>query len=88
VVVWGSLSIKILTGVLSADFPGEASRYIEKLFDNRTVAIYSQAPEAEVTSARIMPCLTSPQAPAAPQSPCEARIISKEIELISQSGNN
>ena len=31
-----------LSGVLSADFPGEASRYIEELFDNRTVAIFSQ----------------------------------------------
>jgi neutral ceramidase len=36
-----------LTGVISADFPGEASRYIEKLYDNRTVAIYSQAPEGD-----------------------------------------
>lgn len=35
------------TGVLSADFPGEASRYIENLFDNRTVAIFSQAPEGD-----------------------------------------
>jgi hypothetical protein len=31
-----------LSGVISADFPGEASRYIEDLFDNRTVAIFSQ----------------------------------------------
>ncbi len=31
-----------LSGVISADFPGEASRYIEELFDNRTVAIFSQ----------------------------------------------
>ncbi len=36
-----------LTGVLSADFPGEASRYIERLFGDRTVAIYSQAPEGD-----------------------------------------
>jgi neutral ceramidase len=36
-----------LTGVISADFPGEASRYIERLFDNRTVAIFSQAPEGD-----------------------------------------
>lgn len=36
-----------LTGVISADFPGEASRYIERLYDNRTVAIYSQAPEGD-----------------------------------------
>ena len=31
-----------LSGVISADFPGEASRYIEDLFDNRTVAVFSQ----------------------------------------------
>lgn len=31
-----------LSGVISADFPGEASRYIEDLFDTRTVAIFSQ----------------------------------------------
>jgi neutral ceramidase len=30
------------SGVLSADFPGEAARYIEELFDNRTVAVFSQ----------------------------------------------
>lgn len=32
-----------LSGVISADFPGEASRYVEELFDNRTVAIFSQS---------------------------------------------
>ena len=31
-----------LSGVISADFPGEASRYVEDLFDQRTVAIFSQ----------------------------------------------
>jgi neutral ceramidase len=31
-----------LSGVISADFPGEASRYVEELFDDRTVAIFSQ----------------------------------------------
>lgn len=31
-----------LSGVISADFPGEASRYVESLFDNRTVAVFSQ----------------------------------------------
>ena len=31
-----------LSGVISADFPGEASRYIEDLFDGRAVAIFSQ----------------------------------------------
>jgi neutral ceramidase len=31
-----------LSGVISADFPGEASRYIEDLFDGRTVAVFSQ----------------------------------------------
>ena len=31
-----------LSGVISADFPGEVSRYVEDLFDNRTVAVFSQ----------------------------------------------
>jgi neutral ceramidase len=31
-----------LSGVISADFPGEASRYVEDLFENRAVAIFSQ----------------------------------------------
>jgi neutral ceramidase len=31
-----------LSGVISADFPGEASRYVEELFDHRTVALFSQ----------------------------------------------
>jgi neutral/alkaline ceramidase-like enzyme len=31
-----------LSGVISADFPGEASRYIEDLFDSRTIAVFSQ----------------------------------------------
>ena len=29
-------------GVLSADFPGDAGRYIEELFDNKTVAVFTQ----------------------------------------------
>lgn len=31
-----------LSGVISADFPGEAARYVEELFDNKTVALFSQ----------------------------------------------
>jgi neutral ceramidase len=31
-----------LGGVISADFPGEASRYVEDLFDGRAIAIFSQ----------------------------------------------
>jgi neutral ceramidase len=31
-----------LSGVISADFPGEASRYVEDLFDQRAVALFSQ----------------------------------------------
>jgi hypothetical protein len=31
-----------LSGVISADFPGEASRYVEDLFGQRTVALFSQ----------------------------------------------
>jgi neutral ceramidase len=35
------------TGVLSGDFPGEAERYLERLFDGRAVAIYSQGAEGD-----------------------------------------
>jgi neutral ceramidase len=31
-----------LSGAISADFPGEASKYIEDLFDNKTIAVFSQ----------------------------------------------
>ena len=31
-----------LRGAISADYPGEASRYIERLFDDRTVAVFTQ----------------------------------------------
>jgi neutral ceramidase len=31
-----------LTGVLSADFPGDASSYVERRYDDETVAIFSQ----------------------------------------------
>jgi neutral ceramidase len=31
-----------LSGVISADFPGEAARYVEEIFDNKTVAVFSQ----------------------------------------------
>lgn len=31
-----------LSGVISADFPGEASRYVEELFGDRTVAVFTQ----------------------------------------------
>jgi len=31
------------SGLISADFPGEASRNVEELFDGRTVALFSQA---------------------------------------------
>jgi neutral ceramidase len=31
-----------LSGVISADFPGETSRYVEDLFDDRAVAIFTQ----------------------------------------------
>jgi neutral ceramidase len=36
-----------LRGVISADFPGEASRYIEDLFGNGAVAIFSQGPSGD-----------------------------------------
>lgn len=31
-----------LSGVVSADFPGDASRYVEELFEDRTVAVFTQ----------------------------------------------
>jgi len=31
-----------LSGVISADFPGEAARYIEEMFDNKTIAVFTQ----------------------------------------------
>ena len=31
-----------LTGVISADFPGEASRYVEHFYGDKTVAVFSQ----------------------------------------------
>ncbi|HEY0967348.1 MAG TPA: neutral/alkaline non-lysosomal ceramidase N-terminal domain-containing protein [Opitutaceae bacterium] len=31
-----------LSGVVSADFPGDAARYVEELFDDRTVALFTQ----------------------------------------------
>ena len=34
-------------GVISADFPGEASRYIEDLYGNGAVAIFSQGPSGD-----------------------------------------
>ena len=31
-----------LSGVISADFPGDATTYIEEMFDNKTVALFTQ----------------------------------------------
>jgi neutral ceramidase len=31
-----------LSGAVSADYPGEAAKYVEELFDNKTVAVFSQ----------------------------------------------
>lgn len=38
-------------GVISGDFPGAASRYLETVFDGCAVAIYSQSAEGDVGSA-------------------------------------
>jgi neutral/alkaline ceramidase-like enzyme len=35
------------TGVISADFPGDAGRYVEELFDNKTIAVFSQGAEGD-----------------------------------------
>jgi hypothetical protein len=37
-------------GVISGDFPGAASRYVETLFDGHAVAIYSQGAEGDASS--------------------------------------
>ena len=42
-----------LSGVISADFPGEASRYVEELFERRTVAIFSQGAVRRSESTRL-----------------------------------
>ena len=71
-----------LSGVISADFPGEASRYIEDLFDNRTVAIFSQGasgdqnPRLAFSPTYIMRSrqrLGEPQTVGAPAPPPESR---------------
>jgi neutral ceramidase len=31
-----------LTGIISADFPGQASRYIEQRYDDKTIAVFTQ----------------------------------------------
>jgi neutral ceramidase len=36
-----------MMGVVSADFPGEAARYVEEMFDNRTVAVFSNGAEGD-----------------------------------------
>lgn len=35
------------SGVISADFPGDASTYVEEMFDNQTIALFSQAPSGD-----------------------------------------
>ena len=36
-----------MTGVVSADFPGEAARYVEEMFDNRTIAVFANGAEGD-----------------------------------------
>ncbi|HTS29849.1 MAG TPA: hypothetical protein VMH81_28455 [Bryobacteraceae bacterium] len=36
-----------MMGVISADFPGEAGRYVEELFDNKPVAVFSNGAEGD-----------------------------------------
>ena len=65
-----------LSGVISADFPGEASRYIEDLFDNRAVAIFSQGASKtfQVIGSRLQPGCA------------EGKIVSTVLDLMRQSG--
>jgi neutral ceramidase len=46
-----------LTGVLSADFPGDASSYIERRYDNETVAIFSQGASGDQNALYEVPFL-------------------------------
>ena len=36
-----------MSGVVSADFPGEAARYVEEMFDNRPIAVFSNGAEGD-----------------------------------------
>jgi len=44
-----------LTGVLSADFAGEASRYIERRYDGKTVAIFAQGASGDQNPLLVAP---------------------------------
>jgi len=44
-----------LTGVLSADFPGEASRYLERRYDGKTVAIFAQGASGDQNPLLVAP---------------------------------
>ena len=46
-----------LTGVLSADFPGDASSYIERRYDYKTVAIFSQGASGDQNALYEVPFL-------------------------------
>ena len=59
-----------LRGVISADFPGEASRYIEDLYHNGAVAIFSQGASGDQNprlTERGQATVAGPPAPAAPR---------------------
>jgi len=46
-----------LTGVLSADFPGDASEYVERRYDDQTVAIFSQGASGDQNTLYEVPFL-------------------------------
>jgi hypothetical protein len=46
-----------LTGVLSADFPGDASTYVERRYDDKTVAIFSQGASGDQNALYEVPFL-------------------------------
>jgi hypothetical protein len=48
-----------LSGVVSADFPGEASRALEAMFDNHTVAIFSQGTSGDQNPKLMEPFLSA-----------------------------
>ncbi|PWU08528.1 MAG: hypothetical protein C5B51_07740 [Terriglobia bacterium] len=47
-----------LSGVISADFPGAASRYVERYFSERTIAVFSQGTSGDQNPALMARALT------------------------------
>jgi hypothetical protein len=46
-----------MSGILTGDFPGEASRYIERFYDNKVVAVYSPSAQGDQNPRYLQPML-------------------------------